>query len=276
MSCRAVFDDLPTRQMVVVDWPNPPAQLVTVGTTRSAVGPCRPCPPRARSIGNWRSLTVNNGRQHAALTRAIGVASGRDDGTGRAFQARDRWGHPDTEESPHLRSCQRLRGLPRLKWPGDEAPDLPGGFTLEGVGGKSVRPAGECWGTPGAWARGQQGATPATHGPLDPGRLPARSCHLDPARRHAVYGMQGVKALFGLAVPGRPIRSLVAEDRSAAGVRGQTEPEPDAHAVAKRTTDSPRSSSARAVCDPIEPRPPVTGIIRSSVACSFWKELVSV
>jgi hypothetical protein len=31
-------------------------------------------------------------------------------------------------------------------------------------------------------------------------------------------------ALIGLAVPGRPIRSLVAEDRSAEGVRDQTGP----------------------------------------------------
>jgi hypothetical protein len=84
------------------------------------------------------------------------------------------------------------------------------------------------------------------------------------------------RAWIGLAVPGRPIGPLVAEDRSAAGVRDRTEPEPDAHAVAKSTTDSPRSSSARAVCDPIEPRPPVTRIIRTFVACSFWKELVSV
>jgi hypothetical protein len=38
--------------------------------------------------------------------------------------------------------------------------------------------------------------------------------------------MQGVKAGIGLAVPGRPIRSLVAEDRSAAGVRDRTGPEP--------------------------------------------------
>jgi hypothetical protein len=88
--------------------------------------------------------------------------------------------------------------------------------------------------------------------------------------------MKVVKAHIGLVVFGRPIRSLVAEDRSAAGVRDRTEPEPDAHAVAKSTTDSPRSSSARAVCDPIEPRPPVTRIIRTFVACSFWKELVSV
>jgi hypothetical protein len=88
--------------------------------------------------------------------------------------------------------------------------------------------------------------------------------------------MKVVKAHIGLAVFGRPIRSLVAEDRSAGCVRDRTEPEPDAHAVAKSTTDSPRSSSARAVCDPMEPRPPVTRIIRTFVACSFWKELVSV
>ena len=81
------------------------------------------------------------------------------------------------------------------------------------------------------------------------------------------------RAWIGLAVPGRPIRSLVAEDQSATGVRDRTEPEPDAHAVAKSTTDSPGSSSAPVVCDPIEPRPPV---IRTSVVCSFWKELVSV
>jgi hypothetical protein len=38
-------------------------------------------------------------------------------------------------------------------------------------------------------------------------------------------GSRLVKALIGLAVPGRPIRSLVAEDRSAGGGRDQTEPE---------------------------------------------------
>jgi hypothetical protein len=35
-----------------------------------------------------------------------------------------------------------------------------------------------------------------------------------------------VEACIGLAVPGRPIRSLVAEDRSAEGVRDQTGPAP--------------------------------------------------
>jgi hypothetical protein len=60
------------------------------------------------------------------------------------------------------------------------------------------------------------------------------------------------------ALPCPADQSLGAEDRSAAGVRDRTEPEPDAHAVAKSTTDSPRSSSARGVCDPIEPRPPAS------------------
>jgi hypothetical protein len=36
--------------------------------------------------------------------------------------------------------------------------------------------------------------------------------------------MQGVRALIGLAVPGRPIGALVAEDRSG-GVRDRTGPE---------------------------------------------------
>jgi hypothetical protein len=44
---------------------------------------------------------------------------------------------------------------------------------------------------------------------------------------------------IGLAVPGRPIRSLVAEDRSAGGVRDQTGPNPDAHKVCSR--DHPRA-----------------------------------
>jgi hypothetical protein len=51
--------------------------------------PRRPCPPRARSTGNWRSLTVNSGRSGDVLTCAIGVVSGRTTGTGRAFSARD-------------------------------------------------------------------------------------------------------------------------------------------------------------------------------------------
>jgi hypothetical protein len=34
------------------------------------------------------------------------------------------------------------------------------------------------------------------------------------------------RAVIGLAVPGRPIRSLVAEDRSAAGIRDRKDPNP--------------------------------------------------
>jgi hypothetical protein len=72
-----------------------------------ALGPRRPCPPRARSTGNWRSLAVNNGRQHTALTCTIGLASGRDDATGRAFQARDigaTSGHERADRSGQQRS----------------------------------------------------------------------------------------------------------------------------------------------------------------------------
>src|SRR5215216_5650886 len=81
---------LPTRQVVVVDGPYPPVELVTIAATRSRGCPRRPCPPRARSTGNWRSLTVNNGRSIEALSCSNGVGSGQEDGTGRAFQARVR------------------------------------------------------------------------------------------------------------------------------------------------------------------------------------------
>jgi hypothetical protein len=47
------------------------------------------------------------------------------------------------------------------------------------------------------------------------------------------------RARIGLAVPGRPIRSLVAEDRSAAGVRDRTEPEPHAHELANGIVHEP-------------------------------------
>ena len=52
-------------------------------------------------------LSVDSGRQHAALTCAIGVGSGRDDGTGRAFQARDRWGHIGATSGPRTTGSQR-------------------------------------------------------------------------------------------------------------------------------------------------------------------------
>jgi hypothetical protein len=59
-------------------------------TRWSAVGPRRPSPLRARSIGAWRSLTDNDGRWQEDLTCGIGVASGVNGLPGRAFQARDR------------------------------------------------------------------------------------------------------------------------------------------------------------------------------------------
>jgi hypothetical protein len=55
------------------------------------------------------------------------------------------------------------------------------------------------------------------------------------------FGSRGrvAEAVIGLAVPGRPIRSLVAEDRSAAGVRDRTGPEPDAHELDHETIREP-------------------------------------
>jgi hypothetical protein len=50
---------------------------------------------------------------------------------------------------------------------------------------------------------------------------------------------QQLDALIGLAVPGRPIRSLVAEDRSAEGVRDRTGPEPSAHEIVNATMREP-------------------------------------
>jgi hypothetical protein len=74
---------------------------------------------------------------------------------------RDHPGLPDTEEvaSP-LRPGQRLRGLPRLKWPGHQAL-TPWRTPLEGIGGKSVLRWG---GVPGhAWGM-LQGTAPVNHG----------------------------------------------------------------------------------------------------------------
>ncbi len=48
------------------------------------------------------------------------------------------------KRSLHLRSCQRFEDFQDSSGRDDEAPDLPGGLTLEGVGSRSVRPAGEC------------------------------------------------------------------------------------------------------------------------------------
>jgi hypothetical protein len=81
--------------------------FVTIAATLEQGWSSPPCPPRARSTGIWRSLTVNNGRQHAALTCAIGIASAPEDGTGRAFQARDRQGHIGAKSGPRTTRAQR-------------------------------------------------------------------------------------------------------------------------------------------------------------------------
>jgi hypothetical protein len=65
----------------------------------SQLGPRRPCPPRARSIGRSRSPTDNSARSHPGPDLPIGLAPGRDDGTGRAFQARDAGSIPVTRSS---------------------------------------------------------------------------------------------------------------------------------------------------------------------------------
>jgi hypothetical protein len=80
-------------------WPSPPRW--------NAVGPRRPCPPRARSIGNWRSPTDNYGRSQEGLTCELGIASGRMIGPARAFQARDRWGHIGATFGPRMTGPQR-------------------------------------------------------------------------------------------------------------------------------------------------------------------------
>jgi hypothetical protein len=78
---------LPTRQVVAMDGPHPPVQLVIIAATLGTGWSSPIGHPRAGSGGNWRSLTDNSGRSRPDLTCAIGVASGRDDGSGRAFQA---------------------------------------------------------------------------------------------------------------------------------------------------------------------------------------------
>src|SRR4029453_14592244 len=61
------------------------------------------------------------------------------------------------------------------------------------------------------------------------------------------YPAVGLDPLIGLAVPGRPIGPLVAEDRSAAGVRDQTEPGPYGPRWVRMTAEIPGSGRARAV-----------------------------
>ena len=61
---------------------------VPIAVTPTQLRPRWPCPPRARSTGNWRSLTDNNGPSQAGLTCASGRVSGRMTSNERAFQAR--------------------------------------------------------------------------------------------------------------------------------------------------------------------------------------------
>jgi hypothetical protein len=85
-----------------VDGPHPLVQLTTIAATlEHGLVPPWPCPPRARSTGIWRSLTVNSGRLHTDLTCAIGVGSRPSRVPGRAFQARDAGSIPVTR-SPIL------------------------------------------------------------------------------------------------------------------------------------------------------------------------------
>jgi hypothetical protein len=97
----------------------------------------------------------------------------------------------NAEEVAFLRSCQRLRGLPRLKWPGDQAPDP-----------WRAHPRRRRWQSVLRW--GSAGAH-LGHGPGDSSGQPrsvtnhsawrlmcANAADQDPARRHTVYGMQAV------------------------------------------------------------------------------------
>jgi hypothetical protein len=71
----------------------------------------------------------------------------------------------------------------------------------------------------------QQFATVANGQPRSSDRVDALRTVADDQPGHASKLMV-LQALIGLAVPGRPIRSLVAEDRGAEGVRDRTGPEP--------------------------------------------------
>jgi hypothetical protein len=62
-------------------------------------------------------------------------------------------------------------------------------------------------------------------------------------RRPKLHGMQAVAVVIGLAVPGRPIRSLVVEDRSADGVRDRTGPEPRRSAMGPQPAGKRRTTA---------------------------------
>ena len=71
----------------------------------------RPCHPRARSIGPWRSLRDNYGPSRDALSWAIEVTSRLNGVPGRAFQARDRWGHIGATSGPRTTGSQRTTAV---------------------------------------------------------------------------------------------------------------------------------------------------------------------
>jgi hypothetical protein len=68
------------------------------------------------------------------------------------------------------------------------------GLTLEGIGSRSVRPAGECWGTPGHDLGDSSGQHRSPTDRSDQPLTCANTFILDPAGRHTVYGMQEVRA----------------------------------------------------------------------------------
>jgi hypothetical protein len=118
-SCRASCGALANEASGCLGRASPCGRAGAEAPGPSHVGPRRPCPRRARSIGIWRSATVNNGRSHTDLTCAIGVVSGVDGLPGRAFQARDRWatsgphpGHNRPDRSGQHRSTP-AHHLPR-------------------------------------------------------------------------------------------------------------------------------------------------------------------
>jgi hypothetical protein len=86
-----------------------------------------------------------------------------------------------------------------------------------------------------------------------------------------VHGMEQFQACIGLAVPGRPIRPLVAADRSAEGARHQTGPDqPGAtlgpHAIRRRRTTKASSSQASSPFNgTIRPTPQVLASARRSL-----------
>jgi hypothetical protein len=88
---------------------------------------------------------------------------------------------------PHALQALAHKAVATERWP----------HPLHQVGEKPHR-----WGTLGACSRGQQRTTPVAHGPLGLMAHLGERRHLEPAKRHAVYGMQGVRGLIPSAPPG--------------------------------------------------------------------------